>query len=177
MSVSRKMEERALSADERELVDKSRHPVIQSLSDAEISGLAKLVRERRDRARGIAERRRREMRGKAGARGAHASQSDEGSKLKQAVLAAGMRRLNAEITRRQRLNAKLALIGSAQKALAMKYAAERADPAFNTRRSHEGLRKKVNAKTPNLIRPSERGRLRKAGAVAQAKRDARPTNP
>ena len=49
MTISRKQEQRALSSDEREFVDKSHHPAIQALSDAELSTLAKLMRERRDR--------------------------------------------------------------------------------------------------------------------------------
>jgi hypothetical protein len=174
MAVSRKEEARALSVDERELVDKSRHPGMQALPDAELSSLVKLVRERRDRARTMADRRRREMRGKAEARGAQPSQADEGSKLKLSVLSAAIRRLNAEVERRRQMNAKVLLVESAQKALAMEQEAhDRTSVTFNTRHAHQGLRKKENPRGPDLIRPMERGRLRKAGAAAQAKRDAR----
>ena len=59
MSISRKEEARALSADETELVEKSHHPAVQDLSDVDLSGLVKLLRERRDKAQSEAHRRRR----------------------------------------------------------------------------------------------------------------------
>ena len=64
MAVSRKQEERALSADEWKLVQSSHHPAVQKLSDAELRDLLKTVRERRDRAQSEAHRKRREIRGK-----------------------------------------------------------------------------------------------------------------
>ncbi|UYN97547.1 MAG: hypothetical protein KIT25_11660 [Enhydrobacter sp.] len=175
MAVTRKEENRALSSDERDLVGKSHHPAVQGLSDAELSEVVKLVRERRDRARTMADRRRREMRGKSEPRGATPAQADDGSKLKLAVLASAMRRLNGEAERRRRMGARLALVASAHKALAMKQAESRGNAAasLNTRHAHGGLRRKENPRAPALVRPMERGRLRKAAAVAQAKRDAR----
>jgi hypothetical protein len=173
MTISRKQEERALSLDEREVVEKSHHPAIQSLSDVELSRLVKLMRERRDRARAMAERRRRELRGKAAARGATPARDDEGSKLKLSVLSMAMRRFNAEIERRRRMNARLALVASANRALAAKQRADRDVETFNTRHAHQGLRPKEDRRARSLIRPGERGRLRKAAAVAQAKKDSR----
>jgi hypothetical protein len=173
MALTRKEEARALDAGERELVEKSHHPLLQELSDAELAALVRLTRERRDKASRQAHQRRREMRGKAAARGATPSSSDEGSKLKVAVLATAMRRLNSEAARRRRMAAHGALVESARKALAMKQAAAADDPGLNTRRAHEGVRSLPSKRRQNLIRPMERGRLRKAQAVAQARRDAR----
>jgi hypothetical protein len=177
MPVSRKQEERALSADERTIVAKSRPPALQALSDAELAKLVKLARERRDRARTMAARQRREMRGKAGgprgARGAAPSRADEGSALKASVLSTAARRLTAEADRRRRVTAKSQLVASAKKALAGKRQAERAAPAFKTRTANPGLRPKETKRVTSLIRPGERGRLRKAQAVAQARKDAR----
>lgn len=51
MAISRKEEARALSADEHALVEKSHHPAVQGLADADLAGLVKLLRERRDKAR------------------------------------------------------------------------------------------------------------------------------
>lgn len=100
MAHSRKAEIRALDTDERELVDKTHHPMVQDLSDKELSDLIRLVRERRDRAQSQASQRRREMRGKSAARGATPSRADQGSHLKTEVLAMAVRRLNAERERR-----------------------------------------------------------------------------
>jgi hypothetical protein len=174
MAITRKTEERALDAEERDLVAKSHHPALQDLSDEDLSQLVKLVRERRDKAKTQANQRRREMRGKAAPRGAAPSKSDEGSKTKLAVLAMAVRRVNSEAERRRRMRAATEHIESAQRALAMKEAnAAAAGAAFNSRHAHHGMRNIMSQKRQQLINPMERGRLRKAQAVAQAKRDAR----
>jgi hypothetical protein len=174
MAITRKIEERALDAEERDLVAKSHHPALQDVSDQDLSQLVKLVRERRDKAKTQANQRRREMRGKAAPKGATPSKSDDGSKTKLAVLAMAVRRLNSEAERRRRMRVAVAHVESARKALAMKQAnAGNGGAAFNSRQAHDGMRNIVSRKRQNLIEPMERGRLRKAAAVAQAKRDAR----
>ena len=65
MAITKKQELRALSADERELVDMSGARAVKSLTDAQLSSLVKRLRTKRDRARTMAERQRRELRGKA----------------------------------------------------------------------------------------------------------------
>ncbi|MEZ2330466.1 hypothetical protein AB6802_12120 [Mesorhizobium sp. RCC_202] len=172
MAISRKEEARALSADEQELVEKSHHPAVQELADVDLSGLVKLLRARRDKAQTEAHRRRREIRGKGAAKGAARSKADGGSQLKLEVLAMAMRRLNGEAERRRQLAARASLIKNARKALDSKQAAAKS-PDFNTRTAHRGMRAVANQKAENLVRPMERGRQRKAAAVAQAKRDAR----
>ncbi|CCV07735.1 conserved hypothetical protein [Mesorhizobium metallidurans STM 2683] len=173
MAMSRKEEARALSADEHGLVEKSYHPAVQDLADAELAGLVKLLRERRDKAQSEARRRRREIRGKGAPKGAVASKADGGSQLKLEVLAMAMRRLNGEAERRRQLAARISLVENARKALSMKQGAGADGPEFNTRTAHKGMRAVVNQRAPNLVRPMELGRQRKAAKVAQAKRDAR----
>ena len=173
MAVSRKQEERALSRDEWQLVQKSHHPAVQDLPDAELLGLIKSVRERRDRAQAEAHRKRREMRGKAAPKGAQPATKDRGTKAKLEVLAMSMRRLNGEHERRRRLAAKLDLVEKAQNALALKQKKAGNGADFNARHAHQGMRAVESGKRKDLIRPMERGRQRKAAAVAQAKRDAR----
>ena len=174
MAISRKQEERALSVEERTLVQNSYHPAVQNLSDAELRDLMKMLRERRDRAQSDANRKRREMRGKAAPKGAQPATKDDGTRAKLGVLARSMRRLNGEHERRRQLAARVDLVDNARNALALKKekAAER--PAdFNSRRAHAGMHAIESSKGKSLIRPMERGRQRKAAAVAQAKRDAR----
>ncbi len=173
MAITRKQENRALSSDEKELVEKSHHPTLQDIADEELSHLAKLIRERRRKASDLAHQRRREIRGKSPARGANISKADEGSHLKVSVLAMAMRRINTELERRRRMAASAKLIANARRALATKKESEKKDKNFNTRHALHGMRNIPNEKYDSLIRPSERGRLRKAASVAQAKRDAR----
>lgn len=175
MARSPKQEARALSTDERKLVEKSRPPAVKSLSDSALTSLVKLTRARRDRARAVAERQRREMRGKTSARGAAPSTADEGSRLKLSVLAGALRRLDAETARRRRDKAKTSLVASAKKALALKQKAKRAAPPRpSTRSANTGLRGKARIEVETHVPPSVRGSVRKQVARAQAKRDSRP---
>lgn len=173
MAVSRKEEARALSADERDLVEKSHHPAIQGLSDHELGDLIKLIRERREKAKTQAHQRRREIRGKADPRGTAPSKADAGSKLKLEVLAMAMRRLNSESQRRRTMAASATLVANAHKALSMKHDAAQPGPAHNSRTAREGMRNAASQRRQDLMRPMERGRLRKAAAIAQARKDAR----
>ena len=114
MAVSRKQEERALSADEWKLVQSSHHPAVQQLSDAELRDLLKTVRERRDRAQSEVHRKRREMRGKAAPKGTQPATKDDGTRAKLGVLAMSMRRLNGEHERRRQLAARIDLVENAR---------------------------------------------------------------
>lgn len=180
MAIARKDEARALDEGERELVARSYHPAVQELDDAELAELVRLVRERRDRAQRLASQRTREIRGKGAPRGATPSTGDAGSKTKVAVLATAMRRLNAEVVRRQEMAASVALVASANRALEMKLAAAggggsggpNSRAQWRAQRLAQGQRP-GRPTSAELMRPMERGRQRKAGAVAQARRDGR----
>ncbi len=100
MTLARKVEERSLSAEERELVVQTHQPGIAALPDDELAKLRKLVRDRRDRAVDISRHQRREMRGKAAPRGAVPAADSSGSRLKVSLLAQAMKRLNKEAARR-----------------------------------------------------------------------------
>jgi len=70
--------------------------------------------------------------------------------------------------------AKIQMVENMRAALARrKEAKSEKDESFNTRQAHAGMHSIESTKRKDLIRPMERGRLRKASAVSQAKRDAR----
>ncbi|SCY73976.1 hypothetical protein [Paracoccus tibetensis] len=93
-------EQRALSRDEQELADQARNPALQGLSDRELGDLVSLLRERRNRARDIADRQRREARGKAEPAGASAAGGNEGTMSKHDYLGEALDRAMAERDRR-----------------------------------------------------------------------------
>lgn len=105
MALTRKDEARALDRDEQGLVEKSHHPALKALDDAALLELSNLMRQRRDRAQTLARQQRRELRGKAVAKGATPTTGDAGARLKHEVLAKAVRRLNAERERRGRQTA------------------------------------------------------------------------
>lgn len=177
MAMTPKQEARALSVDEREFVEKSRPPALRVLTDKQLATLLKRMRAGRDKARTVSERQRREMRGKATARGAKPVQDDEGSTLKLSILSAALRRLETETTRRDRVMAKAALVESARKALALKQKAGGVAPTpkAGARAEASGARGKARIVVENHVPRSTRGRVRKQMAKVQAKRDSRPT--
>lgn len=69
MAVSFRAQARLLNQDELELVEKTRGEALKGAEDRDLNSLRAVIRERRDRARSIASRQRREMRGKAEPRG------------------------------------------------------------------------------------------------------------
>lgn len=171
MAVTRKEEERALNADEREVVRQTRHPEIQGLSDDALSKLLRRLRDMRDRAKSQANQQRREIRGKADPKGAAPKSSDAGSRLKTSVLALSLKRLNSEIQRRAAMSRNHSLVENARHALELKLQAQKNNIPYNTRYANQGMRDIPDKKIVSLVRPAERGRLRKAAAVAQARRD------
>jgi hypothetical protein len=173
MAITKKQELRALSADERELVDMSGARAVKSLTDAQLSGLVKRLRTKRDRARTMAERQRRELRGKATPRGATPPKADDGSRLKLTILTEALARLDAETARRGSVKAKAALVESAKKALALKQKAKTATPPAKTRGPAKVVRGKARVEVENHVPRSVRGSVRSQVAKAQAKRDSR----
>jgi hypothetical protein len=123
MSGSRKEEDRFLSADEREFVAESRHPAVKGLPDADLAGLRKRLRTSRDKARDVANRQRREMRGKAPPSGREAASGDSGTRRKSGLLAAALKRVNKETERRATASGRERLAENAHRALRLKQAA------------------------------------------------------
>ncbi|QLP96391.1 MAG: hypothetical protein HZY79_01845 [Rhodoblastus sp.] len=177
MAVSRKRQERALDEGEWRLVQRAAHPAVREASDRDLLDLARLLRERRDRARDQKRRRQREHLGKADPRGAAPSTRHDGTSVKHGLLAAAAARQRGDRTAPAHARAhrkRGAHVAAARRALALKLAADsRDDESFNSRHAREGMRAIPNRRAEALINPMERGRLRKQQAVAQAIRDAR----
>lgn len=100
MSRTRRDEARLLDADEHALVDQTHHPALRGISDRDLSDLIRRLRERRDRARDVSRRQRREIRGKAAPSGTRPASDNSGTKEKGALLAAALKRANKERARR-----------------------------------------------------------------------------
>jgi hypothetical protein len=172
MGRSVRREQQVLTIDEAKLVEGSHHPRLGAMSDKDLAELRKLVRERRDRARQIAARQRREMRGKADPRGAQAAADDTGSREKRDVLAAAMQRLNRETTRREAKAAREALKDSAARALEMRRARAESSGRPASQTANLGIRAK--GKTPGRARDGAKlGAVSQHNKNMQAKRDNR----
>ena len=140
MSVSRRREARLLDSGETELVARSHRPGLDAEDDAGLGELIRLLRERRDRARDVARRQRREVRGKAAPSGARPATDNAGTREKAAVLAAAVKRVSRESERRRAPNARGRTVSGARRALAMKNASgEKGANRPETRRADEGM--------------------------------------
>ena len=170
MAISRKDEARFLDKDETALVEKSHHPDISSLDDKVLADTIKLIRERRDRAREIGQRQRREVRGKAKPQGAKAAVDNAGTKQKMTVLAHALKRLNAEQTRRREHSARSATASGMKRAMELKAAAPAAKrPKSKT--ADKGMKVVANKKNEQITDPREVGRVSQQIKKAQAKKD------
>ena len=140
MSVSRRREERLLDAGETELVKRTHYPELDAEDDKALPELIRLLRERRDRARDVSRRQRRELRGKASPSGASPAADNTGTREKAALLAAAVKRVSKEHERRRAAGARERTVSGARRALALKRAAD--DPAAsrpNSRKADEGM--------------------------------------
>lgn len=171
MNLTRKDEERYLDKDERDLVAKSHQPELTGLPDEDLAKLKRLIRERRDRARDIAARQRREIRGKGRPQGQEAARDDAGSKVKLAVLAKAMRRLNTETVRRSQKADRQAMVDGLKAALERKKSSSANRPKSRT--SGKGMKAKPSSARENLSDPREVGRVSQAMKKSQAKRDSK----
>lgn len=172
MAIRMRDEVRALSNDELEMVVKTHIPLILDLSEAELRDLIKQVRERRKRARDVANRQRREMRGKAGRPGAAPARENAGTKHKEAVLAGALKRLNNEKERRERLSAVPEQVRIAKRALQLKRASGKGHSGPSYRTASKGMHSIENQKPERLLHPMEIGRVSQFVKDAQAKRDS-----
>lgn len=173
MAHARRTEQRLLTAEEQTLVDQTRQPHLADHSDADLRELVKNVRDRRDRAKTIADQQRREMRGKSAPSGARAATDNSGTRAKAAALASAVKRVNKEVERRRSDSAKSDLTANAERALAMKRAHFKDHYPDPDKTDGKGMRKIPNRRAPNLANPMEVGRVQQFVADAQAKRDSR----
>lgn len=172
MSISRTQERKILAKDEFELVQDSHHPEVEKLSLEELQELVKRIRKERDKARDIARQQRREMRGKADARGATPAQGNAGTVVKKQVFANALKRANSQLSRLQFKQRKQANIEAMQQALANKKAANANKvKVASGRTANKGITPKTNPKRTVDLDPREKGRVSQAVKKAQAKRD------
>jgi hypothetical protein len=162
-------EQRMLTGPELDAVTSSRHPIVASLSRAELVALVRLLRDYRDKARGIAARRRREKRGKADPRGA--TTPDETGVLEKAqFFAGGLKRANARLQDLDNAAKRERAVTGLKAALARKRTARVHHPDAG-RTAHDGMAAQDSDRRSVRVDPREVGRVSQAVKVAQAQRD------
>ena len=173
MSVPCKFERSILSYDEHEIILRSHHPEIYDAALDDLKALRQRLREMRDKERTLARENRRAVRGKGAQRGASFPGTAEHPLQRKQVFAAAVKRVNREIDRMQKLEARTAHMEAARRALAMRRAAQfpPRPPAGDT--SSEGMPALPSQRRHTRVSPAKVGRVSQATKNAQAARDSR----
>lgn len=173
MSTSLKGERSALSHEEYETVLASHHPGIYDLDGKSLHELRVRLRGLRDKERTLARQKRREKRGKADARGGSFPGTQERPQLRKQIFAAAVKRVNKELERHRKLDAREANVEAAKRALAVKRANKFVHRPPPGRTADEGMQPIENMRRRKTIPGAKIGSIQKQTQAAQAKRDAR----
>lgn len=173
MSIPCKFERSILSYDEHGVVLRSHHPEIYEARLADLKGLRQRLRDMRDKESTLARAKGRQARGKGPPRGQNLPGTAEHPRQRKRVFAAAVKRVNREIDRMEKLEARAAHIEAARRALAMRRAAQfpPRPPAGDT--PSEGMHPLPSRRRLTRVAPARIGRASQATRNAQAARAAR----
>jgi hypothetical protein len=174
MSDRTQLEARVLSAAELEVVNATRPPAIEQTSDEQLKVLAQRLRQARDRAKDIAARQKREMRGKVDPRGTKPTRDNTGTLAKAQVLAEAIERIEEELSRRENLTtATTTQADLSRRALELKLSHPAPPHPGSGRSASEGMNPKERRKPLRVgASKGEVGRVSEQGKVAQARKDS-----
>jgi hypothetical protein len=173
MSLPCKSERSRLSHEEFELVRVTHHPAIYEVSPDELRALKLRLREQRAKARALARQKQREARGKAEPRGkSFPGTADQPLRRKQ-IFAAALKRINKELDRLHKLEARTAHVEAARAALAQFRAAKFVHHPAAEPMTHDGMQPRASTRRRTKVPGSKIGSISQATKVAQAIRDAR----
>jgi hypothetical protein len=173
MSLPCKSERSQLSHDEIEMVRVTHHPAIYELNADELRALKLRLRDQRDKARAMARQKQREMRGKAEPRGSSFPGTAAQPLRRKQIFSTALKRVNKEVDRLQKLEARVAHVEAARSALAQYRAAKfvHHPPAGST--PHEGMHPRLSKRRLTRVAGSKIGSISQATKVSQAIRDSR----
>jgi hypothetical protein len=174
MSGSADADNRALNAAELDLVKETLPPAIDGKTSEELKALAHRLRTAYQRARDIAQRQQREIRGKAEPHASRPATDAAGSVAKTEALMEAIRRVDEALSRRvEAETGKPSSSEFARRALEMKMAAERGGRPDAGHTANTGPHDKPRTEEFAIGTPrSEMGRVSEQGKVAQARKDS-----
>src|SRR5262245_19051410 len=172
MSIPCKFERSILSYDEHEVILRSHHPEIYDAGLDDLKALRQRLRDMRNKERTLARDIRRAARGKGVPRGGSFPGTAEHPLQRKQVFAAALKRVNREIHRMEKLEARAAHVQAARRALAMRRAAQfpPRPPAGDA--PSEGMHPLPNRRRLTRVNPAKIASVSQTRG-AQAARDAR----
>lgn len=174
MSMSLKQEHALLTPDEIATLRSTHHPELYDLDRKELVALQARLRDLRGKAKTVSRQKQREARGKSEPRGRAFPGSAEQPQKRKQLFAAALKRVNKEVERLAKLEAKAIHVEAAKKALAQVRSANfvAAFPPSSTQGT--GMRAQESIKRRRVLPRAKVGSVLKQNKVAQAVRDARP---
>jgi hypothetical protein len=160
--------ERRLLGDDFSLIANSHHPALAALSTEDAVALARLLREHRDRLRGMVHANRRARRGKGEPRAA--AGHDPALLRRKQAFAAALKRVNARIETLHGEARRAYHAAALSEALARKRASRVHHPGGGDS-AGTGMRAKASGKRRTRMDPRAIGSISQAGKAAQARRD------
>jgi hypothetical protein len=173
MSVPCKFEQSLLSHGEYETIRLTHHPFIYDAGASNLADLRSRLRKMHDKERTLSRQKRREVRGKSGARGANFPGNAERPSQRKRVFAAALKRLNRELGRLRNLTARTSHVEAARKALALRRAANFMPYPSAGLTANEGMVPRLSTRRRKIVTGAKIGRVSQATKVAQAMRDKR----
>lgn len=173
MSETYKYERSLFSFEEFEPVHRTHHPHIYDVSSDDLRALRSDLRAMREKEKTHAREKRREARGKGEPRGGSFPGTAEHPKRRKQVVSSALRRVNSELKRRKRIEAKASHVEAAQRALALRKADRyvthpEADAAY-----HEGMQSLPSRRRRWVVPPAKIGSVSQWTKRSQAVRDAK----
>jgi hypothetical protein len=175
MSMPCKFERSLLSHEEYETIHVTHHPAIHKIDRNGLHQVRDRLREMRDREGTLARQKRREVRGKADTRGGSFPGTAERPLQRKQVFSGALKRVNKEIGRIHKLEARAALTESARNALALRRAGEERHHPLAGETARQGMHPTPNERADTRIQPGTVGSISQATKTAQAIRDSKKT--
>lgn len=173
MSLSRATERSVLSHGQLELVNNTHHPAIYSMDAKALRDLRGQLREERCKLRTQVRQKQREGRGKSEPRGkSFPGNTEQPLKRKQAFSSA-LKRVNKELERQRKLEARATHIDAARRALELHRNAKFHPVAVIDRTANAGMQPQSSTKRRRIIPGSQIGSVSQQTKNAQAKKDNR----
>jgi hypothetical protein len=173
MSLSCRSERSLINQEEYEVVRITHHPAIYEVQREGLQAARKQLRSLHEKERTFARQNRRTARGKAESRGgSFPGTYDRPSRRKQ-VFASAVQRINKEIDRRKKIEARASNLEAAQKALALRRAANFvARPAAGDT-ANPGMQPLNSARRRHIVSGKRIGKISQAVKASQARKDKR----
>lgn len=174
MSICIKHERSLFGFDEFDPILRSHHPFVGEVDGAALAELRRRLRDMHDHERTLARDKRREVRGKGPARGGSFPGTAEQPLRRKQVIASALRRVNGEISRRERIEARTGNVEAAQRALALHRAAQfRHHPEAEAFARDGTARALPGRRRSPVVHGARIGSISQANKAAQARRDQR----